>query len=90
MAQTSVTAFLRRIGRALFRDDEEFARQCGWQIQVGRFGLSRAYRHRGFEVLARGRERCSSGRCRDADCGRCASTDAMLGRPSAGGRGWRT
>jgi hypothetical protein len=91
MAETSVTAFVLRIGRALFRDDDEFAWQCGWQIQVGGFGLSWAYRHRGFELLVCGRESCGTRRYRGADCGRCAGTGhAMLGRPSADGRRWRT
>lgn len=79
MAETSVTAFLRRIGQALFREDDSFARRRGWQIEVGAFGLSRTYRYPGFELLARCRECGGSRRCQGADGGRCAVS---------GGRCW--
>lgn len=74
MAGEFAVALLRRIGQALFRADDEFARGQGWQVQQGRFGLSRAYRHPGFDGLAGCPDCCGSGSRRDAGCGRCAGT----------------
>lgn len=88
MANRSMTEFPRRIGQALFRRDDKFAWRQGWQIQTGRLGLNRTYRHPGFERLTRCPD-CHGSRQRgDTDCGRCCGTGRVaLGRPFPTARG---
>jgi hypothetical protein len=88
MVRRLAVALLGRIGRAVFRKDDEFARQQGWQVQVGRFGLSRAYRHPGFGGLAGCPDCRGSGSRQRADCDRCAGTGRVTldRRPSPGRR----
>jgi hypothetical protein len=74
MVRGFVAAPLLGIGRAVFRADDEFARRQGWRIQQGRFGLSRAYRHPGFDGLAVCPDCRGSGSRRGYGCGRCAGT----------------
>jgi hypothetical protein len=79
--------FVVALRRALFRSDDELARQQGWQVQAGRFGLSRAYRHPGFDRLARCPDCGGSGLRAGADCDGCTGTGRVtLGRPSSSGR----
>jgi hypothetical protein len=88
MARRFAVDLLRRIGRSLFRKDDEFAREHGWQVQVGRFGLSRAYRHPGFDGLAGCPDCRGSGSRRGADCDRCAGIGRVtLDRRPSPGRG---
>lgn len=87
MAGGFVGALLRGVGRALFRRDDEYARQRGWQIQAGRFGMSRAYRHPDFDRLAACPDCLGEGSLAGADCGRCAGTGRVtLGQPSSSGK----
>jgi hypothetical protein len=81
MAGGFAVDLLQRIGQALFREDDEFARRRGWHIQQGRLGLSRAYRHPGFDGLAGCPDCRGSGSRQGAGCGRCAGTGRVtLGR----------
>ena len=88
MAGGFAVDLLRRIGEALFRSNDEFARQRGWHIQNGRFGLSRAYRHPGFDGLAGCPDCRGSGARPGAGCGRCAGTGRVTlpGAPAPGRR----
>lgn len=88
MAGKFAVALLRRIGQTLFRADDEFARQQGWQVQTGRYGLSRAYRHPGFDWLAGCPDCHGSGSRRGANCDRCSGTGRVTldQRPSPGRR----
>jgi hypothetical protein len=88
MAGSFVVAPLRRIGQALFHKDDEFARRQGWQVQAGRLGLSRAYRHPGFDGLARCPQCYGSGTRLDTDCDRCSGSGRVTldQRSSPGGR----
>ena len=87
MAGGFMVYLLRRIGQALFREDDKLARQRGWHIQHGRLGLSRSYRHPGFDALAGCPDCRGSGSHRGAGCGRCAGTGRVaLGQCAAPGR----
>jgi hypothetical protein len=83
MAESSVTAFLRRIGHALFPQNDEFPRRHGRQGQAGRLGLNRAYRCSSFRLLTRWRECCGTRRFWDVDCGDCAGTGRVILRPTS-------
>ena len=68
------TGLLRRAGEAIFSAEHELARNQRWQVEKGRLGLSRTFRHPGFDRLARC-PRCSGlGRDGQACCLRCAGT----------------
>jgi len=87
MAGNFVADLLRRIGGALFRADEEFARRHSWQVQTGRFGLSRTIRHSGFDSLVGCQDCHGLGKREAADCGRCAGTGRLtLNQPSRADR----
>lgn len=47
-----LTAWIRARGDCLFRHVDEQARQRGWTIETGRYGLSRTYRDRRFTALS--------------------------------------
>jgi hypothetical protein len=86
--ESALARVRRKLASMLFREDDEFARDQGWQIQTSRFGLSRTYRHPGFEMFASSPDRSSLGPCEDADCSCCVGIgQAMLGQPSGNGRG---
>jgi hypothetical protein len=60
---------LQRPGQLLFRADDEFARRQGWQVETGRFGLSRVYRDPRFDLPTA--ERADHGdRAESAEAGR--------------------
>ena len=87
MAQFSVTGLLRRLGEALFRRDDELARQQGWEIETGRLGLSRTYMHPGFRRLARCPDCQGRGERMGSSCETCAGTGRVtLPQPSIRGR----
>ena len=44
-----LAGLLGRAGEVIFRADDEFARDQGWQVTTGRFGLSRTYRQPDFD-----------------------------------------
>lgn len=44
---------LRQLGDALYRHDDELARARGWRVTAGKLGLTRTYRHPGFDRLSR-------------------------------------
>lgn len=69
-----VAGLLRRAGEAFFSADEEFARNQGWQVEKGRFGLSRTYRHPDFDRLARCPQCSGCGRRGEVGCVRRAGT----------------
>ncbi len=79
-----VAGLLRRAGEAIFRADEEFARNQGWHVEKGRLGLSRTVRHPGFDRLARCPQCSGGGRGGQADCFRCGGTGRItLGEPAS-------
>lgn len=87
MTEPFVAGLLRRIGDALFRADDELAQRQDWQVHIGRFGLSRTYRHPGFDRLTRCPDCRGAGRRFDADCDRCSGTGRVtLGQSSPAGR----
>lgn len=65
---------LRTVDEAIFKPDDEFARNQGWRVEKGRFGLSRTYRHPSFDWLARCQQHSDRGRRGDADCPRSAGS----------------
>lgn len=69
-----IEVVLGRIGRSAFRADDGFARQHGWQVTSGRLGLTRTYRHPGFDQLASCPDCHGSGLLADAGCDRCSGT----------------
>ncbi len=69
-----VVGLLRRAGERIFRADDQFARHQGWGVEKGRFGLSRTYRHPGFDRLAACPLCSGRGQLEDTDCSRCAGT----------------
>ncbi len=88
MAESYVIRLLRRIGAAVFRKDDEFARQQGWEITEGRFGLSRTYRHPGFNELASCPVCRGIGSIAGTPCARCSGTGRVRLRrqvPADGG-----
>jgi hypothetical protein len=87
MAETSATVVPRRLGHALFRQNDEFAWRLGWQTRAGRLGLNRAYRCSSFKLPVRWRGCCGMRRFWDVDCGNCAGTGRVtLGLSSGDGR----
>lgn len=66
-----VAGLLRRVGETIFRSQDEFGQNHGWQIEKGRHGLSRSYRHPGFDRLAQCPQCLGRGRVRRASCERC-------------------
>jgi hypothetical protein len=74
MVQAFVPGLLRRLGEAVFGPDDARAVDRGWQVTVGRRGLSRTYRHPGFDWLVRCPDCQGSGLRRDVACGRCSGT----------------
>jgi len=77
-----VAWLLQRVGEVIFSAHDEFARNQGWQISKGRFGLSRTVRHPGFDRLARCPECSGRGCSGQDDCDRCSG----IGRITLGDR----
>ena len=74
MAESYVVRLLRRIGATAFAKDDRFARQQGWQIGHGRLGLSRTYRHPGFDDLASCLVCGGTGSADETTCAQCCGT----------------
>ena len=74
MVRTFPVRLLWRIGQAAFRQSDEYARRHGWRIEAGRFGLSRTYRHPGFDQFASCPDCGGSGLLVDVRCDRCSGT----------------
>ncbi len=88
MARSLFFGLVRRAASAVFHVDDEFARHQRWQVRAGRLGLSRSYRHPGFDLLATCPDCAGSGQRGDVGCGRCSRTGrVMLGQPAQGHRG---
>ena len=85
-AQDLIVGLLGRIGHRAFRADDEFARQHGWQVSTGRLGLTRTYRHPGFNRLASCPECYGSGLIAGAGCDRCSGTGRVTLGPCAPAR----
>jgi len=88
MAESYVISLLRRIGAAVFRKDDDFARQQGWEITEGRFGLSRSYRDPRFNELASCPVCGGTGSAGKTRCARCSGTGRVRLRreiPADGG-----
>jgi DnaJ-class molecular chaperone len=87
MAESYVIRQLRRMGMTAFAKDDEFARQHGWQISLGRLGLSRTYRHPGFDELASCLACDGTGLADETTCVPCSGTGRVNRRevPSNGG-----
>lgn len=78
-----VDGLLRRAGERIFRANDGFARDHGWGIETGRFGLSRTHRHPGFDRLAACPQCSGRGQHEATDCSRCAGTGRItLGDPA--------
>lgn len=87
MAESYVVRLLRRIGAAAFAQDDNFARQQGWEVRPGRLGLSRTYRHRGFDELASCPTCRGTGSADETECAPCSGTGRVkLQRQAPSGR----
>jgi hypothetical protein len=86
MAESYVIRLLRRMGAAFARDDE-FARQHGWQVSHGRLGLSRTYRHPGFDQLASCPICGGTGSADETECAQCSGTGRVERRQIPTDRG---
>lgn len=65
---------LRRVGEELFREDDGFARQHGWEITVLRSGLGRCYRDPRFEGLCACTQCHGTGEIGREPCATCVGT----------------
>jgi hypothetical protein len=77
---------LRRVGEELFRQDDAFARQHGWEITVLRGRPGRLYRDPRFDDL-RACTRCNGrGEIDRKPCGPCAGTGRVRQAAAQEGR----
>jgi hypothetical protein len=88
MAEGYVFRLLRRMGAAAFAKDDEFARQHGWQVSHGRLGLSRTYRHPGFDQMASCPTCCGTGSAGETECAQCSGTGRIGRRQVPTDRGY--
>lgn len=72
MAESYVIRLLQRIGAAAFSKDDNFARAQGWEVRRSRLGLSRSYRHPGFDQLASCPMCRGTGAVSEAACSLCS------------------
>jgi hypothetical protein len=73
---------LRQVGETMFHAQDEFARNRGWQVTASPLGLSRTYRHPGFDRLAQCPHCSGTGRGEQDSCERCTGTGRIV-LPSA-------
>jgi hypothetical protein len=87
MAESYVIRLLRRMGAAAFAKNDDFARRQGWQIGHGRLGLSRTYRHPGFDELASCPVCDGTGSAGETECPECSGTGRVDRRQISTDRG---
>lgn len=66
--------WIRRVGEALFREDDALARQQGWQVTVVSGGLGRRYRDPRFDALHACRRCDGSGETGSEPCALCGGS----------------